>query len=92
MKNCALRYPEFFLQDECFDALQSISTKINTNDPDMRSHVVLSMIKVAAVEADVPPAPISEAVSLAIPKPAVTCLITLVIVFSQILQFDTFIL
>ena len=36
----------FFLQEECFEALESISRKINTNDADMRSHVILSMIKV----------------------------------------------
>jgi len=33
-------------QEECFEALESISRKINTNDADMRSHVILSMIKV----------------------------------------------
>jgi hypothetical protein len=42
------------LQEECFESLESISKKINTNDVDMRSHVVLSMIKVASVFADVP--------------------------------------
>ena len=45
------------LQDECYDALKSISRKINRNDADMRSHVILSMIKVAAAEADVPDLP-----------------------------------
>ena len=48
---------EFYLQEECFEALESISRKINTNDADMRSHVILSMIKVAAAEADVPELP-----------------------------------
>ncbi len=42
------------LQEECYEALESISRNINTNDADMRSHVILSMIKVAAAEADVP--------------------------------------
>ena len=46
-----------WLQDECYDALKSISRKINRNDADMRSHVILSMIKVAAAEADVPDLP-----------------------------------
>ena len=46
-----------YLQEECFEALESISRKINTNDADMRSHVILSMIKVAAAEADVPELP-----------------------------------
>jgi len=44
-------------KDECYDALKSISRKINRNDADMRSHVILSMIKVAAAEADVPDPP-----------------------------------
>ena len=47
----------FELQEECYEALESISRKINTNDADMRSHVILSMIKVAAAEADVPDPP-----------------------------------
>ena len=47
----------FLLQEECYEALESISRKINTNDADMRSHVILSMIKVAAAEADVPALP-----------------------------------
>ncbi len=45
------------LQEECYEALESISRKINNNDADMRSHVILSMIKVAAAEADVPDLP-----------------------------------
>ena len=51
----------FFLQDECLAALTTISNKINGNDADMRQHVVLSMFKVAAAEADVPPLPSSAA-------------------------------
>ena len=47
----------FFQQEECFEALESISQKINYNDADIRSHVVLSMIKVSAVLADIPPMP-----------------------------------
>ena len=53
-----------FFQDECYEALESISHKINTNDADMRSHVVLSMIKVSAALADVPPAPARAAPTL----------------------------
>ena len=53
------------LQDECFEALESISRKINNNDADMRSHVILSMIKVAAAEADVPDLPPSGSWRLA---------------------------
>jgi hypothetical protein len=46
-------------KDECFEALKSIEKKIMSKDADMRSHVILSMIKVAAAEADVPPQPSS---------------------------------
>ena len=49
----------FPTKDECFEALQNIERKIMAKDPDMRSHVILSMIKVAAAEADVPPLPSS---------------------------------
>ncbi|TRY71008.1 hypothetical protein TCAL_10692 [Tigriopus californicus] len=41
-------------KEECFEALESISQKINTNDADMRSHVILSMIKVSSAYANVP--------------------------------------
>jgi len=51
------------IKDECFEALESLSSKINTNDGDIRSHVVLSMIKVSAVLADVPPRPSGAAAS-----------------------------
>jgi len=44
---------------ECFTALASISHKINERDADMRSHIVLSMFKVAAAEANVPEPPAS---------------------------------
>ena len=46
---------------ECLAALETISNKINGKDADMRQHVVLSMFKVAAAEADVPPLPSSAA-------------------------------
>ena len=54
-------YHFFYLQEECFEALESISRKINNNDADLRGHVILSMIKVAATEADVPDLPPSAA-------------------------------
>ncbi|QQP36920.1 Uncharacterized protein FKW44_022162, partial [Caligus rogercresseyi] len=50
--------------EECFEALQAISYKINNNDADMRSHVILSMIKVAAAEADIPDLPASKSSGL----------------------------
>lgn len=48
---------------ECFAALESIAHKINERDADMRSHIVLSMFKVAAAEANVPEPPDSGALS-----------------------------
>uniref|UniRef100_A0A0K2TY70 GDNF/GAS1 domain-containing protein n=1 Tax=Lepeophtheirus salmonis TaxID=72036 RepID=A0A0K2TY70_LEPSM len=47
-------------KEECFEALEAISYKINNNDADMRSHVILSMIKVASAEADIPDLPVSN--------------------------------
>jgi len=45
---------------ECFAALESIAQKVNERDADMRSHIVLSMFKVAAAEANVPEPPPSR--------------------------------
>jgi len=50
-------YMKWKEKDECFAALQSIAQKVNNKDADMRSHIVLSMFKVAAAEANVPDAP-----------------------------------
>ena len=58
-----LRIYFYFLQVECFAALESIAHKINERDADMRSHIVLSMFKVAAAEANVPEPPDSGALS-----------------------------
>jgi len=46
-----MKYKE---KEECFAALESIAQKVNERDADMRSHIVLSMFKVAAAEANVP--------------------------------------
>jgi len=50
-------YMKWKEKEECFAALQSIAQKVNNKDADMRSHIVLSMFKVAAAEANVPDAP-----------------------------------
>lgn len=42
---------------ECFEAVQSIATRIHEEDADMRSHVVMSIFLVASAEANVPPEP-----------------------------------
>merc|ERR1719410_2837866 len=52
---------------ECFTALASIAHKINERDADMRSHIVLSMFKVAAAEANVPEPPASGSPRLQAP-------------------------
>lgn len=49
-----MKYKE---KGECFAALESIAQKVNERDADMRSHIVLSMFKVAAAEANVPEPP-----------------------------------
>ena len=58
-----LRIYFYYLQVECFAALESIAHKINERDADMRSHIVLSMFKVAAAEANVPEPPDSGSLS-----------------------------
>jgi len=53
-----MKYKE---KGECFAALESIAQKVNERDADMRSHIVLSMFKVAAAEANVPEPPANTA-------------------------------
>ena len=65
-------------QVECFGALASIAHKINERDADMRSHIVLSMFKVAAAEANVPEPPSSSAPTIFPPS------------YNSILFFTTF--
>jgi len=57
MKKNMSDYMKWKEKAECFAALQSIAKKVNDRDADMRSHIVLSMFKVAAAEANVPEAP-----------------------------------
>lgn len=57
MKKNMSDYMKWKEKHECFAALQSIAQKVNDRDADMRSHIVLSMFKVAAAEANVPDAP-----------------------------------
>jgi len=49
---------------ECFEALDSISNKVNARDADMQSHIILSMFKVATAEANVPEPPSSSNILL----------------------------
>ena len=41
-------------QVECYDAVDTVARKINSRDPDMMSHVIMSIFKIAAAEANVP--------------------------------------
>jgi len=44
-------------KEECSEAVASIAARINKEDADMRSHVVMSIFMVASAEANVPPEP-----------------------------------
>jgi len=73
-------------KDECYGALQSIASKVNNRDADMRSHVVLSMFKVAAAEANVPDPPPSASSKLEV---SITAFISsFLLVYLQILLFS----
>lgn len=50
----AMKYSE---KEECYEAVANIADKINSRDVDMRSHVIMSMFKVAIAEANVPAPP-----------------------------------
>eukprot|EP00092_Neocalanus_flemingeri_P090801 GFUD01115027.1.p1 GENE.GFUD01115027.1~~GFUD01115027.1.p1 ORF type:complete len:168 (+),score=63.14 GFUD01115027.1:490-993(+) len=50
----SMKYQE---KEECYDAVLNIADKVNSRDADMRSHVIMSMFKVASAEANVPPPP-----------------------------------
>merc|ERR1712107_159408 len=61
-------------KEECFAAFLSVLKKVNDRDADMRSHIVLSMFKVAAAEANVPEAPpVDAALSLQAQLPLIPC-------------------
>ena len=55
-----MKYKE---KEECYEALNTVAMKVNHHDPDMMSHVVMSMFKVASAEANVPPPPPTPAPS-----------------------------
>merc|ERR1719430_2196826 len=76
-------YMKWKEKDECFLALQSIAQKVNDRDADMRSHIVLSMFKVAAAEANVPDAPPSHGARDRVPCPG---LITLSLLLCLLLR------
>ena len=44
-------------EDECYGSVKTISDRINSRDPDMMSHVIMSVFKVASAEANVPGPP-----------------------------------
>jgi len=59
-------YMKWREKEECFEALESIAVKVNQRDADMRSHIVLSMFKVAHAEANVPAPPPSHSLPLSV--------------------------
>jgi len=73
-------------KDECFGALESIASKVNEKDADMRSHVVLSMFKVAAAEANVPDPPPSSSLRLGVSHTAFISSFLLVYLQLQVLS------
>ena len=44
-------------ENECYGSVKTISDRINSRDPDMMSHVIMSVFKVASAEANVPGPP-----------------------------------
>ena len=60
-KVCFIRYDEksnlLIFQYECYGSVKTISDRINGRDPDMMSHVIMSVFKVASAEANVPGPP-----------------------------------
>jgi hypothetical protein len=81
-------YMKWKEKDECFSALESIAQKVNDRDADMRSHIVLSMFKVAAAEANVPDAPPSAGYRDRIPCPSLLCLSLLLCLFMRTVFSD----
>lgn len=72
MKKNMSDYMKWKEKEECFAAFLSVSKKVNDRDADMRSHIVLSMFKVAAAEANVPEAPpVDAAPALAAQAPLI---------------------
>merc|ERR1712062_230114 len=81
MKKNMSDYMKWKEKEECFAVFLSVSKKVNDRDADMRSHIVLSMFKVAAAEANVPEAPpVDDAPSLSAQAP----LILLAILWTQV--------
>ncbi|XP_023329433.1 uncharacterized protein LOC111702097 [Eurytemora carolleeae] len=64
MKKNMSDYMKYKEKDECYEALESIASKVNARDADMRSHIILSMFKVAEGEANTPDPPPSSSSSI----------------------------
>ena len=75
-----MKYKE---KEECYDAVQTVAQKVNRHDPDMMSHVIMSIFKVASAEANVPPPPPtpppSEGFSLT--PSTVLCILVIILVY-----------
>lgn len=69
------------LSQDCIEQLQNLSMKINNRDPEVSSHIVLSMLKLAEVEIKVP-----EVSSSA---PELSTILTILLISFTTLQLTT---
>ena len=74
-----MKYKE---KEECYDAVQTVAMKVNHHDPDMMSHVIMSIFKVANAEANVPPPPPTPAPSQGLHRSPSTVLCIVIIIFT----------
>ena len=74
-----MKYKE---KEECYDAVQTVAMKVNHHDPDMMSHVIMSIFKVANAEANVPPPPPTPAPSQGLHLSPSTVLCIVIIIFT----------
>ena len=79
-----MKYKE---KEECYDAVNTVALKVNQKDPDMMSHVIMSIFKVASAEANVPSPPPTPPPSQALqlsPSSVPCIVITIFIIYFNI--------
>ena len=78
------------VKDECYGSVKTISDRINSRDPDMMSHVIMSVFKVASAEANVPgPPPTTASVTSGASKLQLTNKLTFVTFLCALLSKDS---
>ena len=78
------------VKDECYGSVKTISDRINSRDPDMMSHVIMSVFKVASAEANVPgPPPTTASVTSGASKLQLENKLTFVTVLCILLSKDS---